>query len=75
MLFFRSEERVRQWCADRDLPVQPIISLDQLWRLADAWYRERLEPGSRRLTPEEMAAIFRNTGLTGPFWDLEGASD
>jgi hypothetical protein len=38
MLFFRSEERVNEWCRSRGLPRRPITRLDQLWQLAVAWY-------------------------------------
>ena len=69
MLFFRSEERVGEWCRSRSLPRRPLVSLDQLWRLAVAWYENRLSPGARRPGPEEMRRIFAGVGLQGPFWD------
>jgi hypothetical protein len=69
MLFFRSEERVGEWCAERGLPVRPIVSLEQLWKLAIAWYDTRLDPDSRRPQPEEIRRIFAGIGLRGPFWD------
>jgi hypothetical protein len=43
--------------------------MDQLWRLAVAWYANRLTVGSRRPAPDEMVSIFASIGLTGPFWD------
>jgi Alkylmercury lyase len=69
MLFFRSEERVQEWCRDNEVPVRPILSLDQLWRLAVAWYDTRLTPDARRPQPDEMRRIFAEIGLEGPFWD------
>ena len=69
MLFFRSEERVREWCAARELPMRPIVTLDQLWKLSVAWYGNRLSPDARRPKPAEMVQIFAGIGLTGPFWD------
>jgi hypothetical protein len=69
MLFFRSEERVRQWCAGAGVPVRPLVRLDQLWGLAVAWYATRLRPDSRRPQPEEMRRILAGLGLEGPFWD------
>jgi len=42
MLLFRSEESVEKWCAERSLPVNPMITLDQLWEMAQAWYSNRL---------------------------------
>ncbi len=73
MLFFRSEERVREWCSARGIPVRPLLSLDQLWHIASAWYEHRLTPESRRPGPGEIPGIFAAAGLTGPFWDA--ASD
>lgn len=69
MLFFRSEEHVRRWCEARSLPLRPIISLAQLWRLAVTWYENRLTVDSRRPAPEEMVRIFAEIGLEGPFWN------
>lgn len=69
MLFFRSEEHVRAWCDERQLPVRPIVSLEAQWRLARAWYGNRLSPDARRPQPDEMRRIFADAGLEGPFWD------
>jgi hypothetical protein len=69
MLFFRSEERVNEWCRARGLPRRPLVSLSQLWDLALAWYHDRLSPSARRPGPDEMRAIFARIGLEGPFWD------
>jgi hypothetical protein len=69
MLFFRSEEHVQRWCQTRDLPVRPILSLEQLWHLAVTWYGNRLTVESRRPGPNEMVSIFAAIGLEGPFWD------
>lgn len=69
MLFFRSEERVREWCEERDYPIRPLVSMDQLWALATTWYSGRLEADSRRPGPAEMVEIFGGFGLTGDFWD------
>jgi hypothetical protein len=69
MLFFRSEERVREWCRSKELPVRPLVSIAQLWGLATTWYSTRLQPDSRRPQPEEMRTIFTGLGLKGDFWD------
>ena len=69
MLFFRSEEDVRAWCAARGTPAGPLVTIDQLWRLATTWYATRLEPISRRPAPDEMRGIFAGLGLAGEFWD------
>ena len=69
MLLFRSEETVEAWCAERTLPVRPIITLEQLWEMALAWYSNRLTEESRRPGPDEIGQIFARIGLTDPFWD------
>ncbi len=69
MLFFRSEERVREWCSAHGYPLRPRVRMDQLWALAVEWYATRLQPESRRPQPGEMRRIFGRLGLTGEFWD------
>jgi hypothetical protein len=70
MLLFRSEETVEAWCAQRNLPVRPMVTLDQLWMLAQAWYSARLGEHLSRPGPDEMKQIFARIGLTDSFWDL-----
>lgn len=69
MLFFRSEEMVREWCAAHGHPMRPVMSMSQLWTLATTWYSTRLQADSRRPQPGEMRAIFSRLGLEGDFWD------
>jgi hypothetical protein len=69
MLFFRSEERVREWCTATGHPLRPLVPLDRLWGLAREWYATRLRRDSRRPQPAEMRLIFGRLGLTGDFWD------
>lgn len=71
MLFFRSEERAREWCKANGSPVRPLVSIAQLWGLAEAWYSTRLQPDSRRPQPREMREIFSRLGLAGDFWGPE----
>jgi hypothetical protein len=68
MLLFRSEEHVDRWCRTRGLLKRPLVTLDQLWQLAMAWYGNRLTVESRRPAGEEVQHIFRAIGLEGPFW-------
>ena len=69
MLFFRSEELVREWCAAHASPVRPLVRIDQLWTLATTWYATRLQENSRRPKPDEMVKIFADLGLEGDFWN------
>jgi hypothetical protein len=72
MLIFRSEVHVDRWCRARDLPRGAILTPDQAWRLAYAWYKDKVKPEWRRYTPDEAEAILAGIGLTGPFWNLRG---
>ena len=69
MLFFRSEELVRAWCAANEHPMRPLVTMDQLWTLSTTWYSTRLQEESRRPQPDEMREIFAGLGLGGDFWD------
>jgi hypothetical protein len=69
MLFFRSEEQVRAWCTAQGYSMRPLVTIDQLWKLATTWYATRLQENSRRPKPEEMSSIFTGLGLEGDFWD------
>ncbi len=70
MLLFRSEEHVDRWCRARRLPKRPLVSLEQLWQLATAWYSSRLTPEARRPMGDEIRTIFDGLGLTEPFWRI-----
>ena len=69
MLFFRSEEQIRDWCKDHSYAMAPPVNMTQLWGLAKKWYSTRLLPESRRPKPEEIRGIFATLGLEGNFWD------
>jgi hypothetical protein len=70
MLLFRSEEHVTAWSEGRGSPVGATLTLEQGWRLAVAWFDDRLSPDWRRKTPEETEEVFAGIGLTDPFWRL-----
>ena len=71
MLLFRSEEHVDRWCASWRLPRGASLSLDQTWRLAQAWYSaDRRDPEWRRRTVDETEALLESLALNGPFWKL-----
>ena len=72
MLFFRSEEQVQEWCEIHGYPMQPLVSIDQLWGLATRWYSTRLEEDSQRPQPDELRRIFADLGLESDFWNPKG---
>ena len=67
MLLFRSEEHIDQWCAARDMSRGGLLTPDQAWQLARAWYKDKLKPEWRRHTVEEAESLLAAIGLTGPF--------
>jgi hypothetical protein len=73
MALFRSEDDVRAWCEAHDRAPGALFDLARLWRLARAWYDDRLDPGWRRRSVSERQAILDAVGLTGLFWSLTGA--
>jgi hypothetical protein len=70
MLLFRSEEHVDRWCQQRGLERGGLVSPEQIWALAGAWYSNALSPDFRRRTPDEAQLFFTEIGLTGTFWQL-----
>ncbi len=70
MLAFRSEEHVERWCDQRRIAKGAVFGLEQAWRLAHAWYADKLSPDWRRRTPQEAERLFGEIGLTGDFWRL-----
>ena len=75
MLLFRSEEHVERWNERRGTPAGATFTPEQGWRLASAWFHDRLTPEWRRRSPEEAKAIFDAIGLSGAFWDLDPAGE
>ncbi|MBE3560570.1 MAG: hypothetical protein IMW89_15325 [Ktedonobacteraceae bacterium] len=69
-MLFRSEEHVDRWCRQWHQPRGAIISLEQQWRLACAWYEDRLIFDWRRKTGEEVEALWNELGFTSSFWSL-----
>ena len=72
MLIFRSEEHVDDWCRFRAMPHGGTMSPQQCWRLARAWYGDKLSPDWRRKTLDEAEAMLTDIGLTDRFWSLRG---
>jgi hypothetical protein len=70
MLLFRSEEHVQKWSEGRRTPIGATLTPQQGWRLARAWFDDRLSPDWRRKTPQETQAVFDSLDLTGPFWHV-----
>ena len=70
MLLFRGEEHIGRWCKQWTQPRGATLTIDQAWRLADRWYRNKMDPGWRRATADETEQLLAEIGLTGQFWNL-----
>lgn len=71
MLLFRSEEHIERWCRSWKLERGAVLTMEQAWRLAQAWYGpDRRHPGWRRKTVDEAEALFAELGFTSGFWNI-----
>lgn len=61
---------MRDWVESERREPGAIVPLDTAWRLADAWYADRLHIDWRRLSPDEVESLFERVGLRGAFWRL-----
>jgi hypothetical protein len=71
MLLFRDVEHIDRWRSQWNQPPGAALTIDQVWQLADAWFRNKMDPDWRRATLEETQSVFTKLGLTGPFWSLQ----
>jgi len=69
ILGFHSVDHAAQW-SELHGRQGAIVSVGQVWQLAQAWFADLREPTPRSKTPEAMAAIFQRIGLIAPFWDV-----
>jgi hypothetical protein len=67
--------RIRLFCddehaADGAPPSAALVPARRMWRLAQGWYGDRLDPAYVPQTREERQAQLEAAGLDGPFWRL-----
>ncbi len=70
MNLFRSEEHVREFNEARGYEPGVSLSTATTWKLARAWYANRLSPDWRPRPRDESQRILDGLGLTGEFWRL-----
>jgi hypothetical protein len=70
MSLFRSEEHVDAWLAVKGRERGAIVTPEDVWRLAKAWYVDPRRPDWRPRTRDESQAVLASVGLTDPFWTL-----
>ena len=68
MLLFRSEEDVAAWCAQTGTARGEIVPFEVIWRLAQAWYGNRMQADYRGRTSAEAEAVLAGVGLASAFW-------
>jgi len=68
MLLFRSEEEIDRWVHDASRERGAVLTLPQMWRLAQLWYHDRLDADFRGRTAAQVEQIFAEVGLTSDFW-------
>ena len=71
MLLFRSEVELKSWCMQRGVQRGELLSLEQTWELAKRWYSNRLDPNYRGRSLDQAQQIFRDVGLSAPFWFIQ----
>ncbi len=71
MTLFRSEEHVQRWLDRTRNTRGATIPLEQVWRLAKAWYTDPRDRNWRPRTRDESQAVLSSVGLTDSFWELK----
>lgn len=61
---------MNRWCDQWRQPRGALLSLPQQWRLAQAWYADRMEVEWQRKTTADIEELWQELGLTSPFWDI-----
>ena len=59
-----------RWVESEGVERGCIIPLEQVHRLAKAWYVDPRSPSWRPRTRDESQAVLASVGLTGEFWEL-----
>lgn len=70
MQFFRSEEVLNNWLAQTGTPRGAVLTIPTLWALTQPWYTTRLNLDYHGRSLDAAQTLFRQVGLTDPFWYL-----
>ena len=75
MLFFRSEEHLGRWLVAQGGERGAVLTLEDTWRLAKAWYPDRRRAEWKPRTAEESQLILDELALDPgrDFWTLKPA--
>ncbi len=67
-MLFRSEDEIDAWRKRKRLARGAVLSLGQVWDLAQRWYTDRMSLDFRGRTAQGAVAIFHDLGLRSDFW-------
>jgi len=67
---FCSASHVEAWACAGQHPVGAVIGSAAMWRLAQPWYGNRLDPGWSPRSVADAQQILEQCGLNGEFWRL-----
>ncbi|TKC87688.1 hypothetical protein FAZ69_15460 [Trinickia terrae] len=75
LLPFRSPDDITEWTKRHQLPRGEIMPIAQLAELATRWYSHHAGPDWEKWTPSQAMEIFRATGLSSDFWQLDTSTE
>jgi hypothetical protein len=61
---------VQRWLDSTSRARGAVVPLEQVWRLALAWYQDPRDPAWRPRSRDESQELLQGSGLTGEFWEL-----
>jgi hypothetical protein len=59
---------VQRWLKAKRRQRGAVVPLEQVWRLANAWYSDPRNPSWRPRPLPESQKVLESVGLTGDFW-------
>ncbi len=74
MLLFADSAAVAAWCRHHGKPYGDVRPLGQIWEFAREWYGRHLDEDWTKWSLAEASEMFARHGLSGPTWDLPGAT-
>jgi hypothetical protein len=70
MLFFRSEEALKEWLTSNKAERGHVFTIPQLWKISQRWYQNRMSPDFHGRTLDQVKAIFHEFELMSEFWQI-----
>lgn len=58
------------WLDRNNIELGYQMPIQTCWKLAQKWYKGRLERDWQRLDHENAQSVFHHLGLQGDFWNL-----